>query len=62
MAARTTAEVAIGATTLAVLFAPPAHGADAGDLGELDNNIIAAKNKPAWDAALKAAGNRDYTL
>ena len=30
--------------------------------GELDNNIIAAKNKPAWDTALKAAGNRDYTL
>ena len=30
--------------------------------GELDNNIIAEKNKPAWDAALKAAGNRDYTL
>jgi pimeloyl-ACP methyl ester carboxylesterase len=30
--------------------------------GELDNNILADKNKPAWDAALKAAGNRDYTL
>ena len=30
--------------------------------GELDNNIVADKNKPAWDAALKAAGNRDYTL
>jgi pimeloyl-ACP methyl ester carboxylesterase len=30
--------------------------------GELDNNIIAGKNKPAWDTALKAAGNRDYTL
>jgi pimeloyl-ACP methyl ester carboxylesterase len=30
--------------------------------GELDNNIMADKNKPAWDAALKAAGNRDYTL
>jgi pimeloyl-ACP methyl ester carboxylesterase len=30
--------------------------------GELDNNIVAEKNKPAWDAALKAAGNRDYTL
>jgi len=30
--------------------------------GELDNNIVADKNKPAWDMALKAAGNRDYTL
>jgi pimeloyl-ACP methyl ester carboxylesterase len=30
--------------------------------GELDNNIIANKNKPAWETALKAAGNRDYTL
>jgi pimeloyl-ACP methyl ester carboxylesterase len=30
--------------------------------GELDNNIVADKNKSAWDAALKAAGNRDYTL
>jgi pimeloyl-ACP methyl ester carboxylesterase len=30
--------------------------------GELDNNIMADKNKPAWDAALTAAGNRDYTL
>jgi hypothetical protein len=30
--------------------------------GELDNNILAVKNKAAWDAALKAAGNRDYTL
>jgi pimeloyl-ACP methyl ester carboxylesterase len=30
--------------------------------GELDNNITAEKNKPAWDAALEAAGNRDYTL
>jgi pimeloyl-ACP methyl ester carboxylesterase len=30
--------------------------------GELDNNILAEKNKPAWEAALKAAGNRDYTL
>lgn len=29
--------------------------------GELDNNITAGKNKPAWDAALKASGNRDYT-
>jgi hypothetical protein len=23
---------------------------------------MADKNKPAWDTALKAAGNRDYTL
>ena len=30
--------------------------------GELDDNIVADKNKAAWDAALKAAGNRDYTL
>jgi pimeloyl-ACP methyl ester carboxylesterase len=30
--------------------------------GELDNNIVAEKNKAAWEAALKAAGNRDYTL
>ena len=30
--------------------------------GELDNNILADKNKAAWEAALKAAGNRDYTL
>ncbi len=30
--------------------------------GELDNNILAVKNKAAWDDALKAAGNRDYTL
>jgi pimeloyl-ACP methyl ester carboxylesterase len=30
--------------------------------GELDNNIVADKNKRAWDAALNAAGNRDYTL
>jgi pimeloyl-ACP methyl ester carboxylesterase len=30
--------------------------------GELDNNIIAAKNKAAWEAALEAGGNRDYTL
>jgi uncharacterized protein len=29
--------------------------------GELDNNIVAGKNKAAWDAALTAAGNRDYT-
>ena len=30
--------------------------------GELDNNVVAEKNKAAWDAALKAGGNRDYTL
>jgi uncharacterized protein len=30
--------------------------------GELDNNILAEKNKAAWEAALKAGGNRNYTL
>jgi uncharacterized protein len=30
--------------------------------GELDNNIVADKNKAAWEAALKTAGNSDYTL
>jgi pimeloyl-ACP methyl ester carboxylesterase len=30
--------------------------------GELDNNIMAEKNRAAWEAALKASGNRDYTL
>lgn len=30
--------------------------------GELDNNILAKKNKDAWEAALKAGNNRDYTL
>lgn len=30
--------------------------------GELDDNILAEKNKSAWEAALKAANNRDYTL
>jgi pimeloyl-ACP methyl ester carboxylesterase len=30
--------------------------------GELDNNIVADRNKPVWDTALKAAGNRDYSL
>src|SRR5258708_10516405 len=30
--------------------------------GELDNNIVAEKNRAAWEAALKAAGNSDYTL
>jgi hypothetical protein len=29
--------------------------------GELDDNILAEKNKTAWDALLKTAGNRDYT-
>lgn len=30
--------------------------------GELDNNILAEKNRAAWEAALTAGGNRDYTL
>jgi pimeloyl-ACP methyl ester carboxylesterase len=30
--------------------------------GELDNNVVAEKNKAAWEAALRIAGNRDYTL
>ena len=30
--------------------------------GELDNNIIAEKNRAAWEAALRTAGNHDYTL
>ncbi|MGH9203547.1 MAG: alpha/beta hydrolase family protein, partial [Vicinamibacterales bacterium] len=30
--------------------------------GELDNNIVAEKNKAAWEAALKVGGNQDYTL
>src|SRR5205823_12943146 len=30
--------------------------------GELDDNILAAKNKAAWERALKAGGNRDYSL
>jgi uncharacterized protein len=30
--------------------------------GELDNNILAEKNKAAWEAALKAGENRDYML
>ena len=30
--------------------------------GELDNNIVAEKNRSAWESALKAGGNRDYTL
>jgi pimeloyl-ACP methyl ester carboxylesterase len=30
--------------------------------GELDNNILAQKNRAAWEAALKAGGNRDYLV
>ncbi len=30
--------------------------------GELDDNILAGKNKNAWEAALKAANNPDYAL
>ena len=30
--------------------------------GELDNNILPEKNLIAWEAALKAGGNPDYTL
>ena len=30
--------------------------------GELDDNIVAEKNRNAWEAALKAGNNRDYTL
>ena len=30
--------------------------------GELDNNIVAEKNKAAWESSLKAGGHRDYTL
>jgi len=30
--------------------------------GELDDNILADKNKNAWEAALKDGNNRDYTL
>jgi uncharacterized protein len=30
--------------------------------GELDNNILPDKNRAAWEAALEAGGNRDYTL
>ena len=30
--------------------------------GELDNNIVADRNLPAWEAALKAGGHRDYVL
>jgi hypothetical protein len=28
----------------------------------MDNNIMAEKNQAAWEPALKAGGNRDYTL
>jgi dienelactone hydrolase len=30
--------------------------------GELDNNIMAEKNRAAWEAALAAGGHGDYTL
>jgi pimeloyl-ACP methyl ester carboxylesterase len=30
--------------------------------GELDNNILAEKNRSAWETALKAGGHPDYTL
>ena len=30
--------------------------------GELDNNIVADKNRAAWESGLKAGGLRDYTL
>jgi len=30
--------------------------------GELDNNIMADKNKAAWETALTAGGHRDYVL
>jgi pimeloyl-ACP methyl ester carboxylesterase len=30
--------------------------------GELDNNILAEKNRAAWESALKAGGHSDYTL
>jgi pimeloyl-ACP methyl ester carboxylesterase len=29
--------------------------------GELDNNVLADKNKAAWDSASRAGGSRDYT-
>ena len=29
--------------------------------GELDNNVMAERNRAAWDSALRVAGNRDYT-
>ena len=30
--------------------------------GELDNNILAEKNRAAWEAALRAGGHKDYVL
>jgi pimeloyl-ACP methyl ester carboxylesterase len=30
--------------------------------GELDDNIVAEKNRAAWESALKSAGNSDYAL
>jgi pimeloyl-ACP methyl ester carboxylesterase len=30
--------------------------------GELDNNIMAEKNRAAWEAALKAGNHQDHTL
>jgi len=30
--------------------------------GQLDDNIIAEKNKTAWESSLRAAGNTDFTL
>ncbi|HVH66680.1 MAG TPA: alpha/beta fold hydrolase [Gemmatimonadales bacterium] len=30
--------------------------------GELDDNIVAEKNRAAWDSGLRAGDNRDYTL
>jgi uncharacterized protein len=30
--------------------------------GELDNNVMAEKNRTAWEVALKAGRNRDYSL
>jgi uncharacterized protein len=30
--------------------------------GELDNNVVAEKNRAAWESALRVSGNRDYTL
>jgi uncharacterized protein len=30
--------------------------------GELDNNILAEKNRAAWESGLRAGGHRDYTL
>ena len=37
-------------------------GATLALFGELANNILAKKNEAAWAIALKAGGNRDYTL